>query len=223
MDNKEVWDNIYESGHSQKAPWDVVVSYVYRNKPKEVANNNVKILEIGCGTASNLLFLAQQGFDVSGIDISSKAIDVAKERFSTQGLSADLNTGSFEKLDFADNSFDIVIDRAALTCVGKSLQQQALTEVSRVMKQGAKFLYTPYANTHSSCDGQNEDGLVEDITKGTLQGVGSICFMNEEDIKNFFPDKEWQILSIEYETRQDILKKETENFHASWRVIVEKK
>mgnify|MGYP001953189861 CR=1 FL=1 len=46
---------------------------------------------------------------------------------------------------------------------------------------------------------------------------------NEEDIKNFFPDKEWQILSIEYETRQDILKKVTENFHASWRVIVEKK
>jgi ubiquinone/menaquinone biosynthesis C-methylase UbiE len=225
MDNKEVWNSIYESGHSQKAPWDVVVSFVYRNKPKEKSNTDINILEIGCGTASNLFFLAQQGFKVSGLDISSKAITVAKERFDAAGLSANLVTDSFETLDFPDSEFDLVIDRAALTCVGKAVQAEVIKEIYRILKPRGRFLYTPYAATHSSCikENQDEDGIIADITTGTLQGVGSICFLNEEEVKSLLKAKPWNILSFEYETRQDMMKDKKNNFHSCWRVVAEKK
>ena len=44
LENQQIWENIYQSGHEQRAPWDSVVSFVYRNKP-DVPNQQVKIFD----------------------------------------------------------------------------------------------------------------------------------------------------------------------------------
>ncbi len=38
-----------------------------------------RVLELGCGTGADSTFLAEQGFQVTGIDFSNKAIEQAKE------------------------------------------------------------------------------------------------------------------------------------------------
>ena len=40
------------------------------------------------------------------------------KRFEREGLSGDLRVGNFTSLPFDDNSFDLVIDRASLCCIG---------------------------------------------------------------------------------------------------------
>lgn len=47
-----------------------------------------KILEIGCGTSSSMIALAEQVVDVTAIDIIEKDIVVAKERSKLYGLNA---------------------------------------------------------------------------------------------------------------------------------------
>ena len=222
--NQQVWDGIYQQGHEEKAPWDTVVSFVYRHKPK-IENKDISILEVGCGTASNLRFFAHEGFQIAGIDFSPKAIAAAQLYFDTNSLSGDLQVGSFESLPHGDGEFDLVVDRAALTCVGKTVLINALEEIHRVLKSGGKLLYTPYADTHSSCvHGEvGEDGMTHNITVGTVQGVGSLCFANKEMIEEIFPADCWNILSMEYETSQDLLKNPDHSLHSSWRVIAEKK
>lgn len=218
-----VWDDIYASGHEQKAPWDNVVSFVYRNKPKDAENNNVQILEVGCGTASNLRFFAKEGFAVAGLDAAKTAIQCAQDFFKDHGLKGDLKVGSFDDLPFDDGAFDLVIDRAALTHVGISVQERAINEVHRVLKSDGKFLYTPYADTHHSCvSGEEfEDGLVKNISAGTLQNVGHMCFMSQDKIDTLFPKEQWSIETMEYEERYDVLSDNKER-HAGWRVIARK-
>lgn len=222
-ENQQVWNDIYHDGHEQRAPWDSVVSFVYRNKP-EKENKDVKILEVGCGTASNLRFFANEGFQVAGIDFSAKAIASAQLYFDTNSLSGDLSVGSFEELPYGDGEFDCVIDRAALTCASKSILVKAIAEIHRVLKPGGKMLYTPYADTHSSCvnGDAGEDGMTVNIKTGTVQGVGALCFANQEMIEEVFAGDKWKILSMEYETSQDMLQDPEHSLHSSWRVIVEK-
>jgi ubiquinone/menaquinone biosynthesis C-methylase UbiE len=218
-----IWEEKYSAGHQQKAPWDSVVSFVYRFKPKQKNNNEIKILEVGCGTASNLWFFALESFDVTGIEASASAIQTAKNRFQQFSLRGQLDVGSFTNLPYEDNSFDLVIDRGALCCVGTECLKEAISEISRVIKTGGKFLYTPFSEKHSSfTSGQKGgDDLILNITKGSLVNVGQIRFCTEEDIKKILPEKNWQYLGVQHIQKENFLDKD--DVTGQWNIIVEKK
>jgi ubiquinone/menaquinone biosynthesis C-methylase UbiE len=128
------WDAAYRRGEQlNRYPFDAVVSYVIRN-----AAPGSRILEIGCGTGNNLWFLAREGFDAAGIDSSETAIAYATKRFEEEGLTADIRLGDFHDLPWPDDSFDMVIDRAALQC--STTQPDALREIARVLRPEGRFL-----------------------------------------------------------------------------------
>ena len=54
-----------------------------------------RMLDIGCGTGSNAVWLAQAGFDVTAIDLSPTAIDRAKARADRHGLPIHFADGDF--------------------------------------------------------------------------------------------------------------------------------
>lgn len=105
-----------------------------------------KILDIGCGAGTLCLYYAQKGYSVSGIDISSKAIESAKE--SAKYLHLDANA-TFEKMDFPNEipreKFDFII----FTEVIEHLKDDnlALEQIFRLLKpKGIVFLSTPSKN-----------------------------------------------------------------------------
>src|SRR3712207_6007173 len=73
------WNDSYASG--EPLPWDT-------GTPDpllvELIESGVispgRTLEIGCGTGTNAIFLAQHGFDVLGIDISEVAVEKARAK-----------------------------------------------------------------------------------------------------------------------------------------------
>lgn len=81
-----------------------------------VALKEANILEIGCGTGSSTVALAEQGAKVTGIDIIAKDVEVAKERCSLYGVSAEfVNCNATEVYNlFRDRRFDLIIFFAAL-------------------------------------------------------------------------------------------------------------
>lgn len=212
-----IWEDKYATGHSQRYPWDSVVSFIFRNAPRDRPPNEVRILEVGCGTASNLWFAAREGFSVSGIDASSSAIEVANKRFNTDGLVGDIRTADFTKLPFENECFDLVIDRAALTCCGHRSRTKALDEIARVTVRGGRFLFTPFAETHTSrtCGNVQDDGTTNQITEGTLQGVGQICFASQQDVINWLSPS-WDILELVLREEHFMLD-DPLGIHAEWR------
>jgi len=61
------WDKRYLSGYAQSYPWDSVVSFIFRNAPKDRPRSEIKVLEVGFGTGPNLWFAAREGFRTSGV------------------------------------------------------------------------------------------------------------------------------------------------------------
>src|SRR4051812_15528498 len=48
------------------------------------------VLDVGCGAGTDLVRFARAGAIVTGVDLSSSAIALARENFAQQGLQADL-------------------------------------------------------------------------------------------------------------------------------------
>ncbi|MGD1875916.1 MAG: class I SAM-dependent methyltransferase [Kiloniellaceae bacterium] len=217
-----IWEEKYAGGHAQRYPWDVIVSFVFRSAPRDRPRSEVRILEVGCGTASNLWFAAREGFSVTGIDGSASAIATAKARFAEDGLDGDLSVGDFTDLAFEDATFDCVIDRGALTCCGHKAMARAVTEVQRVLKPGGRFFFNPYADSHSSARAgrQIEDGLTTDIAAGTLVGAGQIHFVGRREIDTLLAGG-WTLHQVQRLELTDMLAPEG-GIHAEWRIIAEK-
>jgi len=220
----EIWEHKYSAGHRQLYPWDMVVSFVFRYAPRDRLRADVRVLEVGCGTGSNLWFAAREGFSVAGIDCSESAISFARRRFDADGLSGDLRVGRLTDLAFADQSFDLVIDRGAITCVGFSAGRRAVNEAARVLRSGGFFLFNPYAATHSSAAAKKRDadGLIHEITEGTLTNTGSVCFYGHEDVERAFGGGQWVTHSFIYVEQRNIVSVRPD-VHAEWRVIVSRK
>lgn len=218
-----IWEQKYNAGHQQRAPWDLVVSFIYRHRPENRQPNDISILEVGCGTAGNLWFASLEGFAVSGLDASPSAIEAGRKRFQKFGLEGDLRVGNFKSLPFEDNAFDLIIDRAALTCVGKSVQELAIAEIYRCLRPGGKFLFTPYASTHSSyLNGTaGPDGVTVNIRKGSVSGAGQIRFMDQQDIRHLLDAGKWTILEMRYHSEEDVLGTD-KSVHTYWKVVAAK-
>lgn len=217
-----VWEAKYAAGHAERYPWDSVVSFVYRNMPRDRARHDVGVVEVGCGTGSNLWFAAREGFRVCGLDASASAIAAARSRFGQDALDGRFEVGSFLQLPFASAAFDLAIDRAAITCVGLKDAARAVDEVRRVLRPGGRFFFNPYSDRHrSACSGQpGADGLRLGITEGSLVGAGQICFYGRGHVEALFA-RGWRLLSLEHLERTELLEG-APLAHCEWRVIAEK-
>lgn len=102
-----------------------------------------RVLEFGCGIKTNAIPLARAGAAVTGIDISSVAIETARRQAATAGVTA---RASFmpmnaESLEFDDDAFDIVCGSAVLHHLDLD---RAYAEVARVLRpEGVAVFHEP--------------------------------------------------------------------------------
>ena len=113
--------------------------------------SDVTVLDVGCGHGRHVVFFAEQGFTVSGIDHSKNAIKVAEEWLKVKNLSANVSVGNIDDLPFEDNSFNVV------TCIGVfdhvlfSDAKKAICEINRVLAPGGYMYFTLRSDESSEC------------------------------------------------------------------------
>jgi SAM-dependent methyltransferase len=101
-----------------------------------------RVLDIGCGAGTDLMRFAKGEAIVTGVDISSSAIDLARANFAQQGLGADLREADGEQLPFPDDTFDLVFAHGVVqyTPNGRALVE----ECRRVLKPGGEAVFQAY-------------------------------------------------------------------------------
>src|SRR6185369_15197027 len=77
-------------------------------------SKNLSVLEIGCGLGTDGAQFAKAGANYTGIDLTDTAVDLARRRFELFDLPGTFRVADAEKLDFPDNSFDIVYSHGVL-------------------------------------------------------------------------------------------------------------
>lgn len=101
-----------------------------------------QVLEVGCGAGTDLIRFARGGASVTGVDISSSAIELARENFAQNGLRADLREADGEHLPFADDTFDLVYAHGVVQYTANAAALVA--ESRRVLKPGGRAIFQVY-------------------------------------------------------------------------------
>lgn len=101
-----------------------------------------KLLEVGCSMGTDLRQLAQRNFQVTGIDLTEVAIELAKQHFKLYGLDADLRVDDAENLKFEDNTFDVVYSFGVLHHTPDT--EQSVREIWRVLREGGTAVVMLY-------------------------------------------------------------------------------
>ncbi|MDH5461793.1 MAG: class I SAM-dependent methyltransferase [Candidatus Bathyarchaeota archaeon] len=99
------------------------------------------VLDLGCGVGRHCVYLAENGFEVVGLDVSVSALRTAKEWIRKKKL-ANVNflRGSMTDLPLGDNCFDAVICVSVLHHAIKGQILRAVDEIHRVLRGNGLFL-----------------------------------------------------------------------------------
>lgn len=226
-----LWDKKYAEGFMQNAPWDAVVKALFRKTPLDRPRAEVTILEVACGTCSNIRFAAKMGFRVTGLDASYRAVTIAHDLFAREGLQGSVLQGSFTELPYKDSSFDMVIDRCGISHTGFAMARLALAEIHRVLKPQGIFFWIPFSDRHSSAaSGESGDsgenrriygGLRKNISEGDIVGNGQACFYSPADIQRLFAYKGWALEEMIHNEYYNILEA-YRSIYAEWHVTARK-
>lgn len=99
-----------------------------------------RALEIGCGTGTNSVWLAEQGLEVNGIDLAPLAVERAQERARAAGVKADFLVADVLQLAAPAEPFAFFFDRGCYHAVRQSGPQLYAPAVARQLAAGARGL-----------------------------------------------------------------------------------
>ncbi len=130
---------------------EVLLSYNFCYRLIEKYCSGKKILDFGCGNGVHSGFIAQNSSEVIGIDLSKPSLEIARKKIRAEGLEEKIKFIKMdcEKLDFPDNSFDVIFDGGTFSSIDLN---KALPELARVLKPDGvligieTFGHNPMAN-----------------------------------------------------------------------------
>jgi ubiquinone/menaquinone biosynthesis C-methylase UbiE len=122
--------------HRYKKEWHIPEAAQFA-RAKDLA-----VLEVGCGLGTDGAQFAKAGARYTGIDLTDAAVELAKRRFELFDLPGTFRVTDAERLDFPDNSFDLVYSHGVLHHTPDTAA--AIREIHRVLRPGGKAVVMLY-------------------------------------------------------------------------------
>jgi SAM-dependent methyltransferase len=100
------------------------------------------VLDAGCGAGVEVVRFARGGARVIGLDLSERAIELARKNLAAQGLAASLVVGDAESLPLASESTDLVYAHGLVQYAADD--RRAVAECYRVLRPGGTAIFQVY-------------------------------------------------------------------------------
>lgn len=152
MSQYDKWEEIYKKYRSESLPWElgeprpVLVELI---KSQKVTPKG-KALDICCGLGTNTIYLAQAGFETTGLDISKTAVARAKAK----ALQADVDIRFLvsSALDFAfkTDEFDFIFDMGCFHHILPPDRRRFIHGTRRVLKEGGHYFMVCFSDRNGS-------------------------------------------------------------------------
>jgi ubiquinone/menaquinone biosynthesis C-methylase UbiE len=161
------------------------------------------LLEVGCGAGIDLVRFARGDANVTGIDLSRTAIDLASKNIEQSGQSADLRVMNGECMQFADNTFDVAYAHGVLQYTADT--EKMIAEIHRVLKPGGEAIMMVY-NKYSWLN------LMRNVTKVPLEHEDAPVFkkFSASELKQLLrPFQDYRIIPERFPVRTKL--------HSGWK------
>lgn len=122
-----------------KNSFDNICSWIFEKIYSPVpCKEKGKILDIGCGSGSYIYTLKKYGWDVYGLDISSKSVNFARSQLKLPNVFA----GTIESKRFPDEFFNVILLKHVIEHLPDP--RSSLKEIYRILKKdGLLLIITP--------------------------------------------------------------------------------
>ena len=141
----------FEAMYAGQAPWDI-------GRPQkpflDVADRITgSLLDAGCGTGENALYLARRGHKVTGIDFLEEPIQRAKRKAAERGLSATFLVMDALALKDLSEVFDSVIDSGLFHVFSDQDRRPYVEGLATVLKPGGKLFLMCFSDEEPGTQG----------------------------------------------------------------------
>jgi len=125
-------------------PWDSGVSPPELKELIEGPNRRTpgKALDLGCGTGTNAIYMAQHGWDVTAIDFVPRAIETARAKAQAAKVGPRLIQGDVTKLDElkVGGGYSLLFDLGCFHAIPQDRRDDYVAGATLAATQGADFL-----------------------------------------------------------------------------------
>ena len=197
---KRLWEESFDEQIARQAyntaPVEALartVSYYFRDRfsPKDLAR--LHFLEMGCGAGANLIWLAQKGIQVSGVDISPTALQLTRRNLEQGGYGqriGKLIESSVSHVPFENESFDGIIEACVFQHLAKNDREIAFREVKRLLKRGGVFVGYMLDVGHTVFQEKQTEQLEDDPGTLWLADGSSKIHLSNIGVSHFYRKKE---------------------------------
>jgi ubiquinone/menaquinone biosynthesis C-methylase UbiE len=137
--NKDPYKNFANKYDKIIEPFNTVVRQI--GMKMFLPEEEMLILDVGCGTGTNLSLYQKAGCKVFGIDLSPSMLEVARKKL---GERADLRLGDAAEMPYPKNSFDLVIAFLTLHEMPGDIRPAVMNEIVRLSKSDGRILLIDY-------------------------------------------------------------------------------
>ena len=123
----------------EPAPWDIGAPQPEIVRLADAGHMAGSVVDIGCGTGENALFLASRGHDVLGVDSAPTAVDQARSKASERGSAARFVHGDVLDLSFIERSFDTAIDVGCFHVFGDDDRPRYVASVGGILRASGRL------------------------------------------------------------------------------------
>lgn len=179
----------YKTRQAYDASADAYAQKTASLHPHEIAQlfldqlpQKAHILDIGCGPGRDVKIFADRGHNVTGIDFSSKAIEIAKRAVPN----ATFQIMDIESMAFPAGSFDGIWASASLLHIPKENLPSVFSKIHALLKSNGIF----YVSVKKGCG----ERLEKDERYGDVEKFWS--FFEEDELKSYLTQAGFNILKF---------------------------
>ncbi len=193
---KQLWENSFDEQIAKQAfntaPVEALVrtiSYYLRDRYAADGVDQLHFMEMGCGAGPNLRWLAGKGMRVSGVDISPKALALARQNLGSAGIEeriGQLVEAPASETPFEAESFDGVIEACVFQHLDRDERLRAFAEVKRVLKPDGLFVGYMLDVGHTVFEKRKNEQLEGDPGTIILNDGRSKLYLTDIGISHFY-------------------------------------
>jgi cyclopropane fatty-acyl-phospholipid synthase-like methyltransferase len=142
---------MYNLWYFRKPPWDTgisppeLLSFIDTHPPG-------RALDLGCGTGTNVITLARNGWQVTGVDFAPRAIALARKKAARTGISADLRVEDVTRLSLP-GPYDLILDMGCFHSLSTEGRRSYLERLCHLLATGGAYMLYVFFRGEESTSG----------------------------------------------------------------------